>query len=207
MSQEATVAVDAHLHVQEPMRSRLVPLEGDRFTIGKAPGNALVLDDPSTSRLHAVCERAGPTWLVTDAGSTNGTWINGHRLFASHALRSGDQLRVGVVTLTYRVDGSLLGPDTTAIAPPPDLTPRERELLLALCRPVVQNNVLTEPASVREMARALSVSESAVKKSLGRIYSKFGLIDGDRRRGHLAIAAIRCGLVTNQTDDRGWVRE
>ena len=188
------MAVAASLQIHTPKGSRLVALSGERFTVGTMAGNDLVLDDPSTSRLHLVCETAGPMWTVTDVGSTNGTWLNGSRLFGTHALRHGDRLGVGVVTLVYCLEGGRINVDTASLAPRPHLTRRERELLAELCRPVVAGNVLTEPASVREMALALSVSESAVKKALGRLYSKFDLYDGDRGRGKLAVAAIRSGM-------------
>ena len=182
------------LQVHGAGTSRLVALDGERFTVGKALGNDLVLDDASTSRLHLVLERTGPTWTATDAGSTNGTWINGKRLLASQALHDGDRLVVGVVTIVVAVPHPRSDTATAVLSPAPDVTPRERDLLAALCRPVLDGNVLTEPASVRAMAAELSVSESAIKKGLGRLYSKFELHGEDRRRGRLAIAAIRAGL-------------
>jgi predicted component of type VI protein secretion system len=178
----------------------MVTLSGDRFTIGKAPGNDLVLDDPSTSRVHLVLEPAGPTWLATDAGSTNGSWVNGKRILSAHALRHGDRIVVGAVTLVIVMDDARAETATDALTPPPSLTSREREVLAALCRPVREGNLISEPASVREMATALCVSESAVKKALGRLYTKFDLHDGDRRRGRLAMAAIRAGVATDPSN-------
>jgi pSer/pThr/pTyr-binding forkhead associated (FHA) protein len=177
----------------------VIELTGERFSIGKAPGNDLVLDDPSTSRVHLVLEPVGPTWVVTDAGSTNGTWVNGRRLLGAHALREGDRLSIGVTTVVVGIAHPRSDTVTDVLAPLPQVTARERQLLLALCRPVIDGNILSEPASVREMATELTVSESAVKKGLGRLYSKFELHDRDRRRGRLAIAAIRAGLVGEQT--------
>jgi hypothetical protein len=184
---------EARLQVQAPDGSRVIALAGDRFTVGKAAGNDLQIDDPSTSRLHLVCERAGPTWVVTDAGSTNGTWVNGRRIFGPHALRDGDRVGIGVATLVFEAPGVLAEQATAALDPPPDLTTREVELLAVLCRPILGEAAWAEPASVRDMAEALSVSESAIKKALGRLYTKFGLEAEDRRRGRLATAAIRSG--------------
>ena len=77
----------------------------------------------------------------------------------------------------------------------PQLTPREREVLIALCRPVYSGEVYTEPASTREIARELFVSEAAVKQHLLRLYDKFGIY-GDRGRRRLALAneALRHGF-------------
>ena len=77
----------------------------------------------------------------------------------------------------------------------PDLTPREREVLVALFRPAVTSELFAEPASTREIARALAVSEAAVKQHLARLYLKFGIDDGERRQVRLANEALRRGAV------------
>jgi hypothetical protein len=78
-----------------------------------------------------------------------------------------------------------------------ELTRRERDVLLALCRPVLDGDVFTEPASVREIAAALVVTEAAVKQHLLHLYDKFGIDDpGTRRRLLLAREAMRRGAVT-----------
>jgi ABC-type multidrug transport system ATPase subunit/pSer/pThr/pTyr-binding forkhead associated (FHA) protein len=65
-----------------------------RVTIGRDPGNDLVLDSPIVSRRHAELElRDDAVWL-RDLGSANGTAVNG-RPIAEHALRDGDIIRIG----------------------------------------------------------------------------------------------------------------
>jgi DNA-binding CsgD family transcriptional regulator len=77
-----------------------------------------------------------------------------------------------------------------------DITPRERDVLVALCRPATTSELFVEPASVREMAHALDVTEAAVKQHLLNLYDKFGIIDGDeRRRVALAREALRSGVI------------
>jgi DNA-binding NarL/FixJ family response regulator len=86
---------------------------------------------------------------------------------------------------------------TRAVEGPPELTRRERDVLVVMCRPVLTRNMLTEPATIREIAAELVVSESAVKKHLGRLYDKFGIHEAEeRRRGRLVNDAIRRGAVT-----------
>jgi hypothetical protein len=55
----------------------------------------------------------------------------------------------------------------------PDLTRRERDVLLALCRPALGDGVFTEPATVREVAAELVVTDAAVKQRLLHLYDKF----------------------------------
>jgi tetratricopeptide (TPR) repeat protein len=78
----------------------------------------------------------------------------------------------------------------------PELTRRERDVLAALCRPVLSNDVFAEPATVREIAQALVVTDAAVKQHLLHLYDKFG-IDASvrRRRVSLAREALRRGAV------------
>src|ERR671935_3273058 len=74
----------------------------------------------------------------------------------------------------------------------PDLTRRERDVLEALCRPAVHGDVFEEPASVRQIAAALVVTEAAVKQHLLHLYDKLGIAEsGERRRVRLAREAIR----------------
>jgi DNA-binding CsgD family transcriptional regulator len=76
------------------------------------------------------------------------------------------------------------------------ITPRERDVLLALCRPAARHELFVEPASVREMAQSLSVTEAAVKQHLLNLYEKFGICEGDeRRRVALAREALRTGVI------------
>jgi DNA-binding NarL/FixJ family response regulator len=76
------------------------------------------------------------------------------------------------------------------------ITPRERDVLVALCRPAMRGELFVEPASVREIARALDVTDAAVKRHLLNLYDKFGIADGaERRRVILARGAMRSGVI------------
>ena len=68
-------------------------------------------------------------------------------------------------------------------------------MLVALVGPARTGDVLRDPASTREMAASLFVSEAAVKQHLGRLFDKFQIVDGDRRRVRLANEALRRGAV------------
>ncbi|SBT50504.1 FHA domain-containing protein [Micromonospora auratinigra] len=180
---------------------RRVPLGVGTFTIGRAPGNEVPIDSPLVSRLHALVERFPPGWVLRDLGSTNGTMVNGVPLREARTLREGDRVEIGPARLVFHAPARLTGARTVGVDPPPAppaLTRRERELLGALCRPYLAGaGAFPEPPTVRALAGALVVSESAVKKHLARLYDKFDLVtNDDRRRSRLAAEAVRRGAVS-----------
>jgi DNA-binding CsgD family transcriptional regulator len=176
----------------------VVALQGDRVTVGKAVENTIALDgDPTVSRLHAVLEHFDAGWCVSDLGSSNGTFVNGERIWSSQRLRHGDEVRVGRTRLLFRNRADLGVSHTETDEGPPDLTARERDVLLVLCRPLLDRDLFTEPATVKEIATDLVVSEAAVKQHLTNLYSKFGLYDvAEHRRSRLANEALRRAAVT-----------
>jgi len=82
-----------------------LPPEGT-LTIGRDKSNGLVLDSPLVSRRHATLTRDNHNVVLRDAGSTNGTYVNG-RAVQKHRLVPGDVIRIGSDKLLYR-DGELL---------------------------------------------------------------------------------------------------
>lgn len=72
-------------------------------TIGRVPPYDIVLADTEISRRHCTLELAGGELLVTDHGSTNGTFVDGKRVQAATATRvaNGGMLRVGRQTLRH----------------------------------------------------------------------------------------------------------
>jgi pSer/pThr/pTyr-binding forkhead associated (FHA) protein len=177
----------------------LVALEAERVTVGKAASNDIAIrSDPKVSRLHAVLERFAAGWCIRDLGSHNGTFVNGRRILAEHRLEGGDEIGVGQTRLVFRMEEpGRHDTKTQAAEGAPGLTLREREVLLALCRPLFAGDLFTEPASIREMANELVVTEAAIKQHLLHLYDKFGIHDEtSRRRVRLANEAIRRGAVS-----------
>lgn len=187
------------LEVWRPEGARLVVLEGERITLGSHPQSDVALvGDRRASRLHAVLERFPTGWTIRDLGSRNGTFVNGRRLEAERALKSGDEIRVGSTRLVVRAQAEEPSYTVTDAAPaPPPLTARERDVLVELCRPVLAGDMFTEPASIRQVSNALGVTEAAVKQHLLHLYDKFGVYDEPtRRRVGLANEALRRGAVS-----------
>jgi hypothetical protein len=170
------------------------PLESERVTVGTADSSDVVVDVAGVSRVHAVFERFGEAWVVRDLGSRNGTFVNGGRTIGERALHPGDEIVLGKLRLVYHGPGR--GKETEGLAEPPIVTQREHDVLLALCRPILGGDAFTEPASIREIAAELVISEAAVKQHLARLYRKFGVDEhGERRRVRLANAAVGTGAV------------
>jgi hypothetical protein len=69
------------------------------FTIGRDAACDLVLYDMTVSRTHAGLRREAGGWLLSDAGSTNGTRLNGWRVTEPVPLRAGDRVSFGSLTL------------------------------------------------------------------------------------------------------------
>lgn len=174
------------------------PLEGARVTIGRHASNDLALaDDSEVSRVHAVLEPVGPAWVVRDMSSRNGTRVNGDLISGDRPLIQGDELTIGGTRLVFRDVQETAYDVTVGADPPPVLTPRERDVLLELFRPSAVAGPFNEPASTREIAAALVVSEAAVKQHLSRLYDKFDIhAGGERRRMRLANESLRRGAVS-----------
>lgn len=176
---------------------RHVELDRDRVTVGKSDDNDVVLDDATVSRLHAVLEQFPAGWCVTDLGSANGTFLNGERIWAQQRLRHGDEVRVGRTRLLFRNSSDVGHSVTESEAESPALTAREHDVLVMLCRPLLDRDLFTEPSSIREIAADLVVSEAAVKQHIANLYAKFDVGAGlSNRRTRLANEALRRGAVT-----------
>jgi serine phosphatase RsbU (regulator of sigma subunit)/pSer/pThr/pTyr-binding forkhead associated (FHA) protein len=83
-------------------KSRTLPLDRDRFTLGRASTNELCYpEDAGLSRQHLALERAGDSWVVRDLGSKNGTFVNGERITAPHQLSLQDRVTAGHLALQF----------------------------------------------------------------------------------------------------------
>ena len=55
----------------------------------------MVLVEDMVSRKHAKISAGDGQILIQDLGSTNGTWLNGRRMFAAQRLKKGDKIKIG----------------------------------------------------------------------------------------------------------------
>jgi phage gp37-like protein len=175
---------------------QVVQLLGEVTTVGRGAGVDISLDDRTVSRLHAELVRRGPHVYVADLGlSVNGTRVNG-RPVGRRLLAEGDVLAFGAARA--RIGGIPQGEEDTVElrrCGAPELTRREVEVLTSLCRPALRHDAFVAPATAKDIADELVVTEAAVKQHLLRLYQKFRIDEGVNRRARLANEVISSGVV------------
>lgn len=180
-------------------------LAGDRLTIGRRGTNEVALEwDSRVSRLHASIERVGEDWAVMDDGlSHNGTWVNGERVTSRRRLSDGDTVSVGATLIVFRSPpgSSVSRPTVTAAGPHIGelLTPAQRRVLIALCRPFKDAPYGT-PANNQRIAEELVITVDTVKGTLRALFEVFGVeeLPQNEKRATLALQALRTGVVTRR---------
>jgi pSer/pThr/pTyr-binding forkhead associated (FHA) protein len=83
-------------HVDRPDEVQEQELTAGQLTIGRALDNDIQLDVPGASRHHALVSIEKQQVLVSDSGSTNGTWVGGERV-ERRTLAAGDRFQVGAM--------------------------------------------------------------------------------------------------------------
>jgi pSer/pThr/pTyr-binding forkhead associated (FHA) protein len=77
-------------------------LGDDPVVIGREEGTIVLAHDTAASRSHARISREGEFFWVEDLGSTNGTWVNRHRITKRVELNVGDLIQVGETRFEVR---------------------------------------------------------------------------------------------------------
>lgn len=89
-------------------KGRRLPIKVPVVNIGRGDYNDIVIRDPSVSTMHAKLQRREAIWILTDMGSTNGTFVEGERLSGETPLSPGTTLRFGdVIALFEPLDDQL----------------------------------------------------------------------------------------------------
>ena len=123
-------------------KTRTLPLERDRYTLGRSSTNELCYsEDAGLSRQHLILERTDDVWTVRDLNSKNGTFVNGQRIAAPHSLGPNDRVTAGHLALEFAekitpaantvvfVEGaSSTGPSTTVATSLQGLLAHEKEI-------------------------------------------------------------------------------
>jgi hypothetical protein len=162
--------------VQSPDTERIeLDIKPGKTTIGRMSGHDIVIADEAASRNHAVLELDGNDQLVIwDAGSTNGTFVNGREITAPQTLNHNDQVRIGLHLLTVLSKGL-----TRPLVGQTSLPAQPGEYERLLIRSLDHYTVLLHNLSIR-LSRVQSIGEAQRRIStfLGQMLN-----------------ADRCGLV------------
>jgi sigma-B regulation protein RsbU (phosphoserine phosphatase) len=101
-----------HITVRDAFgNQRDVEISHTPFTLGRQSDNDLVLLDTRISRRHARIVSDRELYLLEDAGSRHGTFLNGDRVSSPRPLKSGDLISLGVAdsyALTFGLDEAVL---------------------------------------------------------------------------------------------------
>ena len=185
---------------------RFVPLEGKAtLTIGRGSGCDVRLAwDERVSRVHAGLDLVGHDWTLVDDGlSRNGTFLNGDRLNGRRRLRDGDTFVLGSTSFRFR-DTSRATTQLTKVGEQlvtsASLSPTQRQIVIALCRPYKHDDPYATPASNQQIADELFLSVDAVKTHLRILFQKFQIEDlpQNQKRVKLVERVLGLGLVSRR---------
>jgi len=173
--------------------------------VGRAGSADVRLEwDEEVSALHAQIEVVrGECTLVDDGLSRNGSFVNEERVHGRRHLRDGDSLRFGRTLVVYRRPGED-APEATAIAGEvpgaASVSPAQRKVLLALCRPYKDGDSFATPATNQQIGEELHLSVDAVKTHMRALFEKLevGDLPQNQKRVGLAERALQTGIVNRR---------
>jgi hypothetical protein len=174
--------------------------------VGRGESADVRLDwDEEVSALHAQIEvvREEVT-LVDDGLSRNGSFVNEERVHGRRHLRDGDTLRFGRTPVLYRRPGGGAGGEETVIASEgaaaATISPAQRKVLVALCRPYKDGSNFATPATNQEIGAELHLSVDAVKTHMRALFEKLGVGDLPQNQKRVALVerALQNGVVNSR---------
>jgi pSer/pThr/pTyr-binding forkhead associated (FHA) protein len=179
--------------------------ESSALWIGRSPSADVNLEwDPEVSSLHAQVEVVRDECTLVDEGlSRNGSFVNGERVSGRRLLRDGDTIRVGQTLVLFRnpagatAESTALSGDALTAA---GVSPGQKRVLVALCRPFKEGAAFATPATNQEIADELTLSVDAVKTHLRALFEKFGVeaLPQNQKRVALVERALQSGLVSER---------
>ncbi len=185
-------------------RQRILPLAPDRWrvTIGRDPEADVSLPgDVEVSRAHALVERVGQGWTFVDDGlSRNGSYINDVRALGRRRLVDHDRIGCGATEIIFREPATSLADSTVSsrgIAPVLPLSPMQRRILIALCRPVQASDTAT-PATNKQISEEVHLTVDAVKAHLRVLFDRYGLagLAQNEKRARLVTTVLLSGVLS-----------
>lgn len=97
--------------------------EEPEVTIGRVPGNDIVLPKGNVSKRHSRIVLKDSRFIVVDLKSTNGTYVNGRKITSPLVVKEGDKIYIGDYIMTLEGDPALSAPSEAmrqpSVMPPP----------------------------------------------------------------------------------------
>lgn len=186
---------------------RIVVVEDGASTlwVGRGESADIRLDwDGEVSALHAQIEVVRDECTLLDDGlSRNGSFVGEQRVDGRRRLRDGDALRFGRTVVLFRRPGEDAPEATVAAGQMPavaTVSPGQRRVLLALCRPFKDESPFATPATNQAIAEELHLSVDAVKTHMRALFEKLGVEDlpQNRKRAALVERALQSGAVSRR---------
>jgi hypothetical protein len=185
---------------------RIVPIEAgaSELWVGRSGSADVQFEwDEEVSGLHAQLEIIGDECTLVDDGlSRNGSFVNEARVHGRRRLLDGDALRFGRTAVTYRRPGSGTSAEQTVIATETpaaaSISPAQRKVLLALCRPYKDGANFATPATNQEIGAELHLSVDAVKTHMRALFEKLEVGDLPQNQKRVAVVerALQTGVVS-----------
>ena len=174
--------------------------------VGRGPSADVRLGwDEEVSALHAQVEVVRDECTLVDDGlSRNGSYVNEERVQGRRRLRDGDTLRFGKTTVLFRRPSESTALEETVIAAESaaatSISPAQRKVLLALCRPYKDGASFATPATNQEIGAELHLSVDAVKTHMRALFEKLGVGDLPQNQKRVALVerALNSGVVTQR---------
>jgi pSer/pThr/pTyr-binding forkhead associated (FHA) protein len=128
-------------------------LSGGTVTIGRQPDNNFCVDNPAVSGHHATVFAEGDHYVIQDAESFNGTYVNGQRISRAE-LKDGDNVTIGKHTIEFRDEvRQQVSAQQTAVTVDGQLAkPRP---------PQLDRTVVLDTAEAKEMVSKLAAAASS----------------------------------------------
>ena len=167
---------------------------------GEAAGLRIEWDE-EVSALHAQIEVVGGECTLLDDGlSRNGSFVGEERVHGRRRLRDGDTLRFGRTRVLFRRPGES-APEATVVATEMPtaaaVSPGQRRVLIALCRPFKDGSNFATPPTNQAIAEELHLSVDAVKTHMRALFERLGVEDLPQNQKRVALVerALQSGIV------------
>jgi pSer/pThr/pTyr-binding forkhead associated (FHA) protein len=185
-------AAMASLHILKGVHEGArVPINGDRFVIGRNPDCCIVIPVTSVSREHAVILRVEGRFFIEDNKSANGTYVNGSAVTSRKPLNNNDRIRICDFLAVFLETAPAQELVEALAAGPGGAERKDVQVVCALdssleeeCRriwAILQvNHVFYDRAEANGLHQELTAPQSRAREILGAGFHRLVVLDAER---------------------------